>query len=490
MVEKFEFDSKLKKNLFIMMGVGVLGLIWAFFSGGLHGTHSRFWSNILLNAYYFTGIGIFGIFFVSASQLGYAGWITLIKRIFTSLSGFIVIGAVFGLLLVGGVWLHYHNLYDHWAQPEEFKKLANTKQVFFNPMFWTIRVVLYFVLWIFVGKAVIKAINSKDLSDPKVYKRSKLMAALWIVIFAVTESFVSWDLVMGTDPHWYSTLFGWYNFASYGCATFAFTILLIIFLKSRGLLTQVNENHLHDVGKMMFGFSILWTYLWFDQFMLQWYGNIPEDTKYWVKRFDVPLFKVTIFLALFINFAFPLFLFIKRSAKRSYKTAAFIAVMVIFGHYVDFFNMTMYEPNAIAEVKECCKDGKGECCKKKEAALATGATVLYADNKGGDDKAAVKEEKTATDAPAEKAESKPAAEAKAEAKTEAKEGEMKEGGAEGEAEEAPKTKAALGLPEVMIFTGFLGMFLFMFFREFSKDTTFNENDPYLKESIRLNVEYA
>jgi hypothetical protein len=168
MVEKFEFDSKLKKNLYIMMGVGVLGLVWAFFSNGVHGTHSRFWSNILLNAYYFTGIGIFGIFFVSASQLGYAGWITLVKRIFLSLSGFIKIGAIFALLIIGGVWLGYHHLY-HWAEPGYLAtiKYSNTKQIFFNPTFWTVRMVIYFVLWIFVGNAVIKAINAKNIGDEK-----------------------------------------------------------------------------------------------------------------------------------------------------------------------------------------------------------------------------------------------------------------------------------------------------------------------------------
>lgn len=497
MVEKFEFDSKLKKNLYIMMGVGVLGLVWAFLAGLHDGNHqSRFWSNILLNAYYFTGIGIFGIFFAAASQLGYAGWIILIKRIFMSLSGFIKIGAIFALLIVGGVWAGYHHLY-HWAEPGYLAtiKFSNTKQIFFSHGFWTARMVIYFVLWIFVGDAVIKAINAKNSNDEKVYKKSKLMAALWIVIFAVSESFVSWDMIMSTDAHWYSTLFGWYNFSSYGCAAFAFTILLIIFLKSRGYLKQVNENHLQDVGKMLFGFSILWTYLWFDQFMLQWYGNIPEDTKYWVKRFDVPLFKFTIFLALVVNFAFPLFLFITKGAKRSYKTAAFISVMVIFGHYVDFFNMTMYEPNAIAEAKECCKKGETDC-KKKEAAITAGATALYAENKTSD-KAVVTEEKPATDATAEKTESKPAEEAKSEAKTEekseAKEGETKEGKESKESEEAecgPKTRASLGLPELLIFIGFLGMFLYMFFNEFAKDTTFNENDPYLKESLRHHVEYA
>lgn len=470
MVEKFEFTDKLKKNLYYLIGAGVLGLILAFFLYP-HNQHSRFWSNILLNTYYFTGIGIFGIFFVSANQLGYGGWITLIKRFFLSLSGFVKIGAIFALVIVAGVWGHYHNLYHNWADPENYKELANTKQTFFNTTFWTIRVVIYFTLWIFVGKAVINAINAKNINDQKTYKRSKLMAALWIVIFAVTESFVSWDLIMSTDPHWYSTLFGWYNFASYGCAAFAFTILLITYVKSKGLLPQVNENHLHDVGKMMFGFSIFWSYLWFSQFMLQWYGNIPEDTRYWVKRFDVPLFQVTVMLALFINLLFPLLLFIKRDWKRSYKHAAFIAVVIIFGHYLDFFNMVMYEPNNAIK-KEAVADAKKE-------ALAKATAVFYAQNEPAK-KEEVKEANAGTDAAAEKKEAKPAAAAETK---EAK------GGKEEEAEEV-KTYAGFGIAEILIFAGFLGGFLLMFFTEFAKEPVFNENDPYLKESIKLHVEYA
>ena len=467
MVGKFEFTDKLKKNFYYMIVAGVVGLIMAFFLYP-HNSHSRFWTNILLNAYFFTGIGIFGIFFASANQLGYGGWITLIKRIFMSLSGFIKVGAVFALLIIGGVWAHYHNLYS-WSDPEVFKTISNTKQTFFSTPFWTIRVILYFLLWIFVGGAVIKAINSKNINDPKVYKRSKLMAALWIVIFAVSESFVSWDLIMGADPHWYSTLFGWYNFASYGCAAFAFTILFIVYFKSKGYLPQVNENHLHDVGKMMFGFSILWTYLWFDQFMLQWYGNIPEDTRYWVKRFDVPLFEVTIFVALTLNFLFPLLLFIKRDWKRNYKHAAFIAVVVIFGHYLDFFNMTMYEPNNAIK-----SDTVADAKKQAQAKVAA---IFYAQNKTEDK--AVKEEKTGTDAVAEKPEAKgdTKVDIKADTKGDDKEAEV-------------KTYAGFGICEILIFTGFLGGFLLMFFTEFSKDAMFNENDPYLKESLRLHVEYA
>jgi hypothetical protein len=492
MTERFEVTEKLKKNLYYMIGAGVLGMILAF-AMYPDNNHSRFWSNILLNAYFFTGIGIFGIFFAAANQLGYSGWIATVKRIYMSLSGFIKIGAVFALILVGGVWMHYHNLYDHWALKANADELDITKQIFFNPTFWSIRILIYFALWIFVGARVIKAINAGNINEQKAYKRSKLFAALWIVIFAVTESFVSWDMVMSTDPHWYSTLFGWYNFASYGCAAFAMAIILTVYLKSKGYLAQVNINHIHDMGKFMFGLSVFWTYLWFSQFMLQWYGNIPEDTHYWVKRFDIPYFKVTIFLALILNFVAPLLIFIRRGAKRNVKVAVFVAVLVIIGHYIDFFNMIMYEPN----VKICaCAKPEGEG--KKEALLKVG-TALYAENKSTSESVIAK---ATTDAviTSEKAEAKEvvkAGEGKAESKAEeakegAKEGEHgeKKEGEEGGCEGGVCTIAGIGIAEILIFVGFLGAFLLMFFNELSKDTLINPNDPYLKESLKHHVEYS
>ncbi|MFN8276061.1 MAG: hypothetical protein U0T84_01135 [Chitinophagales bacterium] len=471
MVEKFELSDSLKKTFYAMIGIGVVGLAAAFLMFP-DNHHSRFWSNVLLNTYYFTGIGIFGIFFVAANQLGYSGWITLVKRVYLSLSGFVKVGAVFALLIVGGIWMHYHNLFDHWALAEHRHELDGTKQTFLNPTFWTIRVILYFVLWIVLGGMTIKAITRKDINNQPVYKRSKLMAAAWIVVFAVTESFVSWDLVMSTDPHWYSTLFGWYNFASYGCAAFAFAILAVVFLKSKGYLAQVNENHLHDMGKFMFGFSVFWTYLWFSQFMLQWYGNIPEDTNYWVKRFNIPMFKVTIFLALILNFVSPLLIFLKRGAKRNFKTASFIAVLVIIGHWLDFFNMIFPEPN-FPEHHE-------HSAMKHEAVVDHTATAQFAENT----------HETATAADAKMEEHHDAA-------AEQKEGSVvSKGEAAGEEhhaghdEEAVTTYAGIGLAELMIFCGFLGGFLLMFFTELSKDELINANDPYIKESLRHHVEYA
>jgi hypothetical protein len=488
MTEQFQFTDKLKRNLFIMMGIGLVGLVLAFLVYG-ENNHSRFWSNVLVNAYYFTGISLFGMFFVCANQLGYSGWITLIKRIMLSLSGFLLIGGPLLLLICALTWVGGHNLYDHWTHMLHAKHMPEnftTKAIFLNLPFWSGRIVLYVVLWILFSKLLTKFFGREDLADPKVYKKSKLLAAAYIVVFAVTESFVSWDMIMSIDPHWYSTLFGWYNFASYGCAGFAFTILLIIYLKSKGHLNQVNENHIQDLGKFLFGFSIFWTYLWFSQFMLQWYANIPEDTIYWTKRFGAG-FKFTIFLALAINFLLPLLVLMTRGAKRNFKVLCFAAVVIIFGHYVDFYNMVMLEPNTPVSAHH-------EAGAEHHASNKSIEQILYAENKAV--VAEHKEEAVVADSKAteETAHAEPATEATHAAaeghKTEGHEvaaahGEHAAG--HGEEHEAVKNYANLGLVELMIFTGFIGAFLFMFFLELAKRPLVPENDPYLQESIKHQI---
>lgn len=466
MTEKFQFTPAIKKALFWMMGVGLLGLVFVFLMYP-ENKHSRFWTNLVINIYYFTGIGLFGLFVVAAAQLAYGGWQTLTKRIFLSLSAFSAIGGFLLLGILGLGFANVHSLYDHVMHilhTGAGDPKYTTKLIYFAPAFWIGRVFVYATLWFVFSKVMNNFFGNPDQMNPVTYKRSKLLAAAFIVVFALTESAISWDIIMSMDPHWYSTLFGWYNFASYGCAAWAMTILIVIFLKSQGYLQQINENHIHDLGKMLFGFSIFWTYLWFDQFMLQWYANIPEDTNFWVKRFDVGYFKFTVFGALIINFLFPLLVLIKRTAKRNFRLIGFGAALLILGHYVDFFNYTFVEPNWNAAASE--HHGGGH-----EAAKANSETVLYAEatEHGTSDVAAT---------------TKHAAPAHGEAHAPAH-------GDEGHhTAEAPKTFAGIGLGEILVFIGFLGLFLYMFFNNLAKRPLTPESDPYLKECENLTVTYA
>ena len=143
---------------------------------------------------------------------------------------------------------------------------------------------------------------------------------------------------MSIDAHWYSTMYSWYTFASTFVSGMALIALFVVFLKNNGYLEYTNNEHLHDLGKFMFAFSVFWTYLWFSQFMLIWYANIPEETVYFQPRAH-GIYKGIFWFMFIINFIAPLLILMTRSAKRNYGTITFMALLIIFGHWLDFYQM-------------------------------------------------------------------------------------------------------------------------------------------------------
>jgi hypothetical protein len=159
------------------------------------------------------------------------------------------------------------------------------------------------------------------------------------VVFALTVmSSIPWFWLMSIDAHWYSTMYSWYTFASSFVAGIALITLFVVFLKNNNYLELTTREHIHDLGKFMFAFSIFWTYLWFSQFMLIWYANIPEETVYFKPRVQGP-YRGIFFLNLIINFLAPLLILMRRGSKRNYATVTMMCVLIIFGHWLDFYQM-------------------------------------------------------------------------------------------------------------------------------------------------------
>src|SRR5690606_34506629 len=160
-----------------------------------------------------------------------------------------------------------------------------------------------------------------------------------IIIFAVTSSTSAWDWVLSIDTHWFSTMFGWYVFSSWFVSGLAAITLLVVLLKEAGYLKMVNSNHLHDLGKFVFAFSIFWAYIWFSQFLLIYYANIPEESIYFLERLSSDHYSMVFFVNLILNFFFPFLVLMTRDAKRQMIFLKIVCVVVLAGHWLDFYLM-------------------------------------------------------------------------------------------------------------------------------------------------------
>ncbi|BDD05091.1 quinol:cytochrome C oxidoreductase [Aureibacter tunicatorum] len=360
--EKFVFTAGAKKKITILAVVGVILAVLGFVmmnSGGHHdaaahgaaaeGAHhgfswtKRLFANLWINNVYFVGLSIIGVFFVALQYASQAGWSAPIKRIPEAFGFWLPIG---GALMIITFLIGNHDLF-HWTHeylydPKDphYDTILVGKRAFLNTPFFLGRMVAYFVLWFGLFWQLRKiSLQEDEMGGDQHWFKMRKYSAIFLVIFAVTSSTSAWDWVMSIDPHWFSTLFGWYVFSSWWVSGLAAITLIVVFLKEAGYLKVVNENHLHDLGKFVFGFSVFWAYLWFSQFLLYYYANIPEEIIYYIDRFKNDHYSPYFFLNLFINFFFPFLVLMTRDSKRHFMTIKIACVAILIGHWLDFFLM-------------------------------------------------------------------------------------------------------------------------------------------------------
>ncbi|HUR65703.1 MAG TPA: hypothetical protein VMZ03_05075 [Chitinophagaceae bacterium] len=359
--EKFTVPKRYNTIAIALMVIGLLAIIGLYVTthggGGTeeekHIKDARFWASLLQNSVFFLLVVNAVMFFICATTLAWSGWQLSFARVSEAITTVVpVIGVITLAILLSIAFGSNHTIY-HWTDTEHVKhdSILNFKKGFLNKGFFAAASVITVALWSFLGWKMRQRSRSLDNNPLKTLEEKKkhawnntVWAALFLVAFALTVmSSIPWLWLMSIDAHWYSTMYSWYTFASTFVSGIALITLFVVYMKNNGYLELTNEEHLHDLGKFQFAFSIFWTYLWFSQFMLIWYANIPEETTYFAPRAQ-GIYKGIFWMMFIINFLAPLLILMRRGSKRNYTTITFMSLLIIFGHWLDFFQMVFPSP--------------------------------------------------------------------------------------------------------------------------------------------------
>ncbi len=363
MNHQFTLPASYKKWTWGFLIIGLLALVYGFiafdpFAHAGHGENvnsTRFWAVLLQNSVYWLLTVNASMFFICVTTMAMGGWQVTLRRVPEAISSVVpILGIITFVILLAIVLGHRTDIY-HWLDAEAVAndKILKGKSGFLNPTFFLVTSAISIGLWWLLGRKMRQMSLESDAGVTMDYETGKkwvwkntVWASLFTVTFGLTvASTIPWLWLMSIDAHWYSTMYSWYTFASTFVSGLSLMAIFIIYLKNQGELTYVTDEHLHDVGKFMFAFSIFWAYLWFSQYMLIWYSNQTEETRYFIDRIGTADKKGAYYgifmFNLVVNFALPLLILMKKSPKRNWTLMTFVAIMIIFGHWIDFYQMVM-----------------------------------------------------------------------------------------------------------------------------------------------------
>ena len=299
----------------------------------------RFLQSYLFAYTFFLTLALGALFFVLISHLTRAGWSVTLRRLAEDLAVCLWLSALLFVPIILGLG----HLYE-WARPEIVANdaLLQEKEAYLNVPFFILRWVFYFTVWIGLAHYFYRLSGQQDeTGDPALTLRMERLSAPGMLLFSLTITFASFDLLMSLDAHWFSTIFGVYFFAGITASFFALLALLVIVIQRFGILEQsVTVEHLHDLGKLTFGFIVFWAYIAFSQYMLIWYGNLPEETGWYERRQEGAWMWAS--LVLLVGHFFVPFLFLmSKHIKRRKGLLAAGACWVLLMHAFDLYWIIM-----------------------------------------------------------------------------------------------------------------------------------------------------
>ena len=299
----------------------------------------------MIVGYFFLMISLVSLMWYAIQYVANAGWSVGIKRVPEAIMTFMPVPFV---VLMIALFLGKNDIY-HWAHYEHlglkpsdvgFDPILAGKSGFLNStMLFVFPTVLVAIWYLLMRKlrSLSLAEDTAPKGDLSFFKTSIRFSAAYAVIFGFTMSIIAWLLIMSVDAHWYSTIFGFYNFVTHWVTMITIMAFIVAYIKKEGYLGIVNNEHMHDLGKFMFAFTVFWAYLWLSQYLLIWYAQIPEEMSYYQIRFEN--YKFNFLLNFFMCFCIPFLGLLMRSAKRNRYVLAIIGSIMIFGHYHDLWLM-------------------------------------------------------------------------------------------------------------------------------------------------------
>lgn len=332
--------DRLRTISFILIAAGVLTLVVGIFvMSGPNGT-MHFWAAILQDSLFFLLVAVAITLMLAAATLAMGEWQVAMRRVIEAIIMTVpvlgVIAFIVMMILVFG-----HKPIYLWTDAKALASdaILRGKRPFLNPGFFTGFAIVMIGGWSLLAWRLRRLSLQEDKAPKgttKFFWKAIIISAIFTVFYAITNTGSSWSWLMSLDPHWYSTLYAWYIFASTLVCGAAVLTLFVILFKNLGYLDFVTREHLHTLGLWLFAFSIFWTYLWFAQYMLIWYANIPEETKYFHIRLLGP-YRAFFYIDLIINFLVPFLALMSRDSKRKYSSMTIMAVIVFIGHWIDFY---------------------------------------------------------------------------------------------------------------------------------------------------------
>ncbi|MFK8136965.1 MAG: molybdopterin oxidoreductase [Bdellovibrionales bacterium] len=329
-VPKYIASKRTQVLIWVSCLIGVLTFV-----AGIIENPTRIWHSYLVSFFYFTSLSLFGLFFIMINHITKAGWSVNIRRIPEAFTAFLPYTLLFLMLLMIGADFLYP-----WMDPDiaATDKLIKKKVAYLNEGFFTFRSFFFIILWIgFAWKIVGNSLKQDETKDVNLTHKNVKLSVIGMLVFGLTYSLFSVDLLMSIDAHWFSTIFGVYAFSGLFQSGLAMMILFMIMFMKRGEYKGlVNDHHMHDMGKFLFGFTVFYAYIAFSQYLLIWYANLPEETIFYIHRMHGGWEWISLSLIV-CKFVIPFLLLAPVWAKKNHAWLTMVSIWILIFQYVDFY---------------------------------------------------------------------------------------------------------------------------------------------------------